>query len=185
MLNERLGIDEKDQHIIALLERNPGISQNEMAEIVKLSQPSVGMRIHKLRQKGILSTAVGMNFKKVKLYLAKVDISTTNTEKVLKSFDHCPFFLNGLIVSGTENLCLFFMSPDIVVLEGVVNYHVRAHPNVTGVKMEIVISPVKDFIFPVSLYEESTKDKKEFKEKCSHCPYRKALFSEDKEKTSG
>ncbi|MFH0979133.1 MAG: Lrp/AsnC family transcriptional regulator [Candidatus Woesearchaeota archaeon] len=178
MLNEKLGIDDKDQKIISMLEADSNSSQSEIAETVGLSQPSVGMRIHKLKQKGIISTIIGMNFRKVNLFLAKVDVTTTDTEKVIKSFDKCAFFLNGLIVSGTENLCLFFMSPDLVTLEGVINYHLRAHPNVTGVKMEIVINPVKDFVFPVNLCEQSIRDKKEFKEKCHNCPYRTTLYSE-------
>ncbi|MFH1510910.1 MAG: Lrp/AsnC family transcriptional regulator [Candidatus Woesearchaeota archaeon] len=176
MLNEKLGIDERDQKIITLLEEDPNISQSEIASRIKLSQPSVGMRIHKLRQKGILSRMVGMNFKKVGLFLAKVDVATTDTEKVIKSFDQCPFFLNGLIVTGTDNLCLFLMSPDMKVLEGIINHHLRAHPNVKNVKMDIVISPVKDLVFPVSLSATDPK-KKEFIEKCRVCPYRKKVFS--------
>lgn len=176
MLNEKLGIDERDQKIITLLEGNPDISQSEIAARIKLSQPSVAMRMHKLRQRGILSSVVGMNFKKVGLFLAKVDVATTNTEKVIRSFDQCPFFLNGLIVTGTDNLCLFLMSPDMKVLEGIINHHLRAHPSVKNVKMDIVISPVKDLVFPVSLSATDPK-KKEFIEKCRVCPYRKEVFS--------
>jgi len=178
MFNETLEIDDKDQVIMSILQANPDASQLEIAKSVGLSQPSVGMRVLKLKRKGIISTSVGMNFRKVKLFLAKVDVQSNDTEKVIKSFDRCPFFLNGMIVSGADNLCMFFMSPDMVVLEGVINYHLRQHPNIQNVKMEIVISPIKDFIFPVSLCEPNIKGKKEFKERCTHCPFRKALYSE-------
>lgn len=177
MLNQRLGIDEKDQIIVSLLQQNATISQNEIAEKVKLSQPSVGMRIHKLKQKGILTSQMGMNFKKVNLFLAKVDVAATNTDKVIESFSCCPFFLNGLVVTGTKNMCLFFMSPDMKILEGVINYHLRAHPNVIDVKMDMVITPVRDLIFPVSIIAEDPKNKKEFKQKCIHCPYKEVVYS--------
>jgi DNA-binding Lrp family transcriptional regulator len=175
MIREMLGIDERDQEIIMLIEENPNMSQNEIASKMGLSQPAVGIRLHKLRQKGILSSVVGMNFKKVKLFLAKVDVATNDTERVIKSFDQCPFFLNGLIVTGTDNLCLFFMSPDMTVLEGVINYHLRAHPSVKNVKMDIVISPAKDLVFPIKLCASEPKKKKEWKDKCAACPHRKVF----------
>jgi len=74
-MNSNIRLDEKDRQIITLFQKNPEISQSEIAEIIGLSQPSVGMRIKKLKDRGILSHIVGMNFKKVNLFLAKVEIS--------------------------------------------------------------------------------------------------------------
>jgi Lrp/AsnC family leucine-responsive transcriptional regulator len=175
MMNDKLGIDEKDSEILRLFQEDPTISQSAIASKIGISQPAVGMRMQKLRKKGVISSVIGMNFKKVGLFLAKVDVATNDTEKVIKSFDQCPFFLNGLIVSGTDNLCLFMMSPDMTVLEGVINYHLRAHPNVKNVKMDVVIAPVKDFVMPVSLCAAKPKNKTEFKDKCDKCPNRKVF----------
>jgi DNA-binding Lrp family transcriptional regulator len=178
MILDKLGLDERDRTILSLLQQDSTMSQSEIAKKIKLSQPSVGMRIQKLKERGILSSCLGMNFKDVKLFLAKVDVSATDTDKVLRSFEQCPFFLNGLVVSGTKNLCLFIAGPDMKVLEEVINYHVRSHPNVTDVKMDMVIKPAKDLVFPVAVQAKVPKGKKEFKEKCHSCPCREQVFCE-------
>lgn len=88
--------------------------------------------MHKLKQKGALAHVVGMNLKKVDLYMAKVDVIANNTSSVLDIFKDCPYFLNGLIVSGKHNLCLFFVGEDIATLEAIVDGHLRSNPLVRG-----------------------------------------------------
>lgn len=38
-------LDDKDREILALMSEDPDIPQDQIAEIIKLSQPSVAMRI--------------------------------------------------------------------------------------------------------------------------------------------
>jgi len=150
-MKEFLDLDKRDREILSLLERNPELSQNDIAEKLKISQPSVSARIHKLKQKGALSHVVGMNLKKVNLYMAKVDVIANNTSSVLDIFKDCPYFLNGLIVSGRYNLCLFFVGEDIATLEAIVDGHLRGNPLVKSAEVSIVIAPMKDLILPVKM----------------------------------
>jgi DNA-binding Lrp family transcriptional regulator len=150
-MSEKIEMDDKDRKIIALYEKNPEISQIDIAEHVGLSQPSVGARINKLKHSGILSTVVGMNFKKVGLNLAKVDVTTKNSIDIINMFKGCPYFLNGFIVSGRENLCLFFIAEDISTIEAIVDRHLRSDPSVMNVELGIIISPVSDLIMPVKM----------------------------------
>jgi Mn-dependent DtxR family transcriptional regulator len=55
-----------------------------IAEKLKISQPSVSARMHKLKQKGALAHVVGMNLTKVDLYMAKVDVTGSYNEKIWK-----------------------------------------------------------------------------------------------------
>lgn len=150
-MKEFLDLDKRDREILSLLEQNPELSQNDMAEKLRISQPSVSARIHKLKQKGALSHVVGMNLKKVALYMAKVDVIANNTSSVLELFKDCPYFLNGLIVSGKHNLCLFFVGEDIATLEAIVDGHLRSNPLVRGAEVSIVIAPMKDLVMPVKM----------------------------------
>lgn len=150
-MREFLDLDKRDREILSLLEQNPEMSQNDMAEKLKISQPSVSARIHKLKQKGALAHVVGMNLKKVNLYMAKVDVMAKNTSSVLDIFKDCPYFLNGLIVSGEHNLCLFFVGEDIATLEAIVDGHLRNNPIVSSAKVSIVITPLKDLILPLKM----------------------------------
>ena len=150
-MREFLDLDKRDREILSLLEKSPEMSQNDMAEILKISQPSVSARIHKLKQKGALAYVVGMNLKKVQLHMAKVDVTANNTSSLLDVFKDCPYFLNGLIVSGKHNLCLFFVSEDIATLEAIVDGHLRNNPLVKSAEVSIVITPLKDLIMPLRM----------------------------------
>ncbi len=150
-MKEFLDLDKRDREILSILEKDPEMSQSEMAEKLKISQPSVSARIYKLKKKGALSHVVGMNMKKVGLYMAKVDVIANNTSSVLDIFKDCPYFLNGLIVSGKHNLCLFFVGEDIATLEAIVDGHLRSNPLVRGAEVSIVIATMKDLVMPIKM----------------------------------
>ena len=150
-MKEFLDLDKRDREILSLLEQYPEMSQSDMAEKLKISQPSISARIHKLKKKGALSHIVGMNLKKVDLYMAKVDVVANNTSSVLDIFKDCPYFLNGLIVSGRNNLCLFFVGEDISTLEAIVDGHLRGNPLVKSAELSIVITTMKDFVMPIKM----------------------------------
>ena len=144
-------LDEKDRHIISLLVKNPEASQSYIATQVNLSQPSVGARIQRLKENGAVAFLVGMNYKRIGLHLAKVDITARNAGKVLKRMQGCPWFLNALIVSGTHNLCLLLVGEDISSLEALVENHVRHDPEVERAIFRVVTSTSNDMVIPVEL----------------------------------
>jgi Lrp/AsnC family leucine-responsive transcriptional regulator len=171
-MREYLDLDKRDREILSLLELNPEMSQNDMAEKLKISQPSVSARVHKLKQKGALSHVVGMNLKKVNLYMAKVDVIANNTSSVLEIFKDCPYFLNGLIVSGKHNLCLFFIGEDIATLEAIVDGHLRSNPLVKGAEVSIVITTMKDLVMPVKMsFDTSSTPPCGNGCNCKECPH--------------
>ena len=147
-------LDEKDRMIISLYASNPDISQDEIAHNISLSQPSVAIRIKKLREGGALEFQTGINPLKMGLYVAKVDISSTNPKEILTMFRDCPYFANGYSISGKNNLCLFFVSENISTLEAIVNGHIRPSKSVTDVDFNIVINTERDFIVPTILTPE-------------------------------
>ena len=164
--NEKLGLDDRDNTILSLVQTDPLISQEEIAKKIKLSQPSVGARIRKLREKGILFTVNGVNFKVADLVLGKIDLITTDTIGILDDFRDCPFFVNALVTSGKYNLCLFFTATDIKRLEGIVNCHLRNNPRVKEVEMNVVISTAKDFVLPLNIDYEN-KNQINCEQKCN------------------
>lgn len=135
-----------------------------------LSQPTVGARIGKLKQSGVISSAAGMNLMKVGLKLAKVDITTKNSIEVLGQFKSCPCFLNGFIVSGKENLCLFFIAEDISTIEAIIDKHIRSNPSVMDVDLGIIITTVNDLVLPVKLSVDKA-DKTPCGFDCKECEY--------------
>jgi DNA-binding Lrp family transcriptional regulator len=175
-------IDDKDRMIISLYSGNPDISQEEIAKTIKLSQPSVAIRIKKLKESGALEFQTGINPLKMGLYMAKVDISSTRPKDILDMFKNCPYFANGFSISGKNNLCLFFISENISTLEAIVNGHIRPNDSISEVDFNIVINTERDFIVPTILTPEITetppcgilnncKECQSFEEgKCMGCP---------------
>jgi DNA-binding Lrp family transcriptional regulator len=156
--------------IIALFESDPGIAQAEIAQQVGLSQPTVGARILKLRQSGVITSTVGMDLKKIGLNRAKVDLTTQDSNNIINHFIKCPYFMNGMIVSGQKNLLLFFAAEDIGTLEAVVDKHLRSNPAVSNVDLGIIISSVKDVIKPVKMTLEK-RDISPCGFNCLECQY--------------
>ena len=166
--HERLGLDERDDIIMSMLQSNPYISQDEIAKQIKLSQPSVGARLRKLKEKGILHTVNGINFRVVDLKLAKVDVKSTDTTAIIEEFKDCPFFINALVTSGKYNLCLFFMSTDLKRLEGIVNHHLRSNPLVKDIELNVVISTAKDLVLPTNI-DYDNKEQIDCTQHCRDC----------------
>lgn len=148
-------LDKKDLEIVSLYSQNPEISQEEVAEKLGVSQPSIAVRLRKLKATGFLSKQVGLDLFRAGLHLAKVDITTASTTKVLKMFEGCPYFLNGLITSGRNNLCLFFMAENIATLEAIVDNHLRAHKEVQSVDFNIVIGSAYSIIAPLRPFSKA------------------------------
>jgi DNA-binding Lrp family transcriptional regulator len=167
---ERADLDDKDRKIISIFEGNPEISQVEIAQQVGLSQPTVGARLQKLKQSGAIASSVGMDLKKIGLNLAKVDLTTKDSIDIINQFKNCPYFLNGMIVSGKENLSLFYAAEAIATIEAVVDRHLRSNPAVSNVDLGIIVSPVKEMIVPVKMAIEKL-DKAHCGFDCMECQY--------------
>jgi len=87
---------------------------------------------------------------KSRLYMAKVDVIANNTSSILDIFKDCPYFLNGLIVSGKHNLCLFFVGEDIAHSSN--SWRPSAEQSlVRGAEVSIVITTMKDLVMPIKM----------------------------------
>jgi DNA-binding Lrp family transcriptional regulator len=154
MISDKLKLDEIDRQIISLVQENPSLTHTEIATKINRSQPTVGMRIKKLEASGILVFQPGINFKKVDLHLATVEIKTKNPEDILAMARHCPFMLNAFRLSGEHNICILLASSKLQKLDNIVNYHFRNNPQIQNASMEVVIEIAKDFILPIDFNSE-------------------------------
>lgn len=154
MSRQGVKLDEKDKKIITLLHDNHEISQEEIAKTVNLSQPSVAIRIKKLKERGIIEHIIGVNLNKVGIYVAIVFVRTTNTNKILNMLRECPFFLNGFVMSGEKNLMLLLAGEDLASLESIIDERLRPDEDVQSADFNILISSIKDFITPIKLVEK-------------------------------
>lgn len=145
-------IDEVDKRIISLLLQNPEVSQSEIAEVLKTSQPAISTRISKLKNKGILSYSIGTDVKKAQLFLAKIDIITDDTEQILNFMDKCPLYFNAFLTSGRYNLTVLMIGENLRSITSCMN-HMRQNAAINklikDVEFNFVVASARNFIVPV------------------------------------
>ena len=154
MLKDKIGIDDKDALLLSTLMQDAQTSQQALANKLKISQPSVNARVRKLKEKGVLVEAAGLDAKAAGLALARVDCTCTDTEKLLGKLSHCSFFVNGFILSGKRNLSLFLLGEDLEKVEDIVNIYLRGNETVSDVEVTVVVQSTKSFICAVDLANE-------------------------------
>ncbi|MFX1479887.1 MAG: Lrp/AsnC family transcriptional regulator [Promethearchaeota archaeon] len=154
MISDKLKLDDIDRQIISLVQENPALTHTEIATKINRSQPTVGMRIKKLEKNGVLQFQPGINFKKVDLHLATVELKTKNPNEIIDMAKHCPFMLNAFKLSGEHNICILLASSKLQKLDNIVNYHFRNNPEIQHASMEVVIEIAKDFILPIDFDSE-------------------------------
>lgn len=156
MITEKLGIDKRDVEIINLYMQNPQLSQSEIAQTLKLSQPSINARIIKLKQKGILSFNSGMSYNNSNLVLVRIDFASKNPKETVDTLKNCTFFVNAFFTSGKTNISLFIACEDVKKAEEIINKHLRTNPNISEINMTVMISSEKEFLLNLDLTKEVT-----------------------------
>ena len=155
MISDKLKLDDIDRKIITLVQEDPNLTHTQIAEQIDRSQPTVGMRIKKLEKEGILQFQPGINFKKVDLFLATVELNTKRPTEILEMAKYCPFMLNAFRLSGAHNICILLASSKLDKLDNIVNYHFRSDPDVSSVSMNMITEIAKDFILPIDFESEN------------------------------
>jgi Lrp/AsnC family transcriptional regulator, leucine-responsive regulatory protein len=148
MIDSVLNIDEIDKNIIELIQQQPTLTHTEIAKKVNRSQPTIGMRIRKLENNGVLKFQAGINIRNLDLIFARVDLQTLDAEDILDLVRKCPYMLNAFRLSGTSNISIFMVSDKLGELDTIVNNHFRKNPNVIAVHIDIVSEMLKDFVLP-------------------------------------
>ncbi len=170
MISQKLKLDDIDRQIITLVQEDPNLTHTQIAERINRSQPTVGMRIKKLEKSGILQFQPGINFKKVELFLATVELNSSNPEEIMEMASCCPFMLNAFRLSGEHNICILLASSKLNKLDAIVNYHFRKNPEISSVSLEVVTDIAKDFILPIDFDSEHHEPNEEVGcgEKCKY-----------------
>jgi len=164
------GIDEIDKKILRSLSENPELSQVELSEGLKISQPAISARLHKLKETGVLAYSVGTDIKKSQLFLAKIDIVTTGTEDVISFFDKCPLYLNSFLTSGKYNLTVLLVGENMRSIMSCVDSHMRNNSLIKDMEFNLIVTPIRDFIVPIRpILEKKKTIPCETETDCSNC----------------
>lgn len=151
MISEKIGIDQIDCRIMELIQKAPNLTHTEIATHVNRSQPTVGMRIKKLENLGVLKYQAGINMKVADLCFARAELQTKNPKKVIEIVKRCPFMLNAFKLSGNANVSILMVGLSFKDIDHIINCHFRNDPNVIGVHIDIIADVVNDLVLPIDL----------------------------------
>lgn len=146
MASEIFNIDEIDRNIIQLIQEEPNLTHTEIAKKVNRSQPTIGMRIRKLEELGILKFQAGINIKTTDLFLARAEIQTLNPAGIIELVKKCPYMLNAFRLSGSSNISILMANPKLKHLDNIVNFHFRKNPDVLTVNIDVITEIIEDFV---------------------------------------
>ncbi|MFX1392574.1 MAG: Lrp/AsnC family transcriptional regulator [Promethearchaeota archaeon] len=149
MMSEVLKMDEIDRQIVQLIQEKPNLTHTEIATQVNRSQPTVGMRIRRLEELGVLQFQAGINLKAADIYFASVEIQTKLPEQIYEIVKTCPFMLNAFRVSGEFNVSVLITSFTLEDIDRIVNYHFRNKPEVKKLIINVITDVMTDFIVPI------------------------------------
>jgi DNA-binding Lrp family transcriptional regulator len=151
------GIDGRDRQIIMALEADPDTTQDDMAEVTKLSQPAVGTRIAKLQKAGVLGVRKGVNFKAVKgLNLVQVAIATADVAGLAKKLRECPTISLGFRIVSEASIVAYIGGNSLDEVEEIIDTCIRADERVKYVETIPVISYLKDLVIPFNFEADFT-----------------------------
>ncbi len=159
-MSEILKIDDIDKQIINLVQEQPNLTHTQIAQKVNRSQPTVGMRIRKLEEMGVLQFQAGINLKTADMYFSRVEIQTKSPEEIYEIVKKCPFMLNAFRVSGDFNVSILITSFALEDIEFIVNFHFRSNPEVKKVEITFITDVLENFIIPINF---------DFNCGCKHC----------------
>jgi len=177
MPDRKLKLDKIDLKLISLLQEDPNLTHTQIAELVNRSQPAIGARLKKLKNKGILRFQAGLNFKELDIQLAFVNLLVKNPKHIMKMVKYCPFMLNAFRLSGKYNLIILLANTKIKKIDKIVNHHFRTNSQIQEVSMEIITNITKDLVFPINVDSEILEPILEdgCDANCKYCKFKKIM----------
>ncbi|TXT53702.1 MAG: hypothetical protein BAJALOKI1v1_2310003 [Promethearchaeota archaeon] len=142
-------LDEVDRNIIKVVQAQPTITQTDIAKQVDRSQPTVGMRVERLRKMGLLQFQAGLNLRVADLFLTLLEIETNHAQEILKLVKTCPLMINAFRLSGSKNVGIILASKDMKYLDKMINHHFRNNPLVKSCLMNFITEILEDLVLPM------------------------------------
>lgn len=148
-LNGIFGIDDDDKRIVTYLQLDPEITHSSIGERIGKSQPAVGARITKMKDKKFLAVQKGVNFKLVdQFHIVQVSIAALNTQKIMERMAACPFTLTGFRTTGDASLVVYIAGHSLELIDEIIDFCIRSDDHVKEIETQIVLKYMHDLVLP-------------------------------------
>ena len=133
-------LDKTNRIIVRKLQENPELSQTELAKAVSMSQSSIALRLQKIFGSGLIRDPININYKKLGLSMARIDVTAKDAHAVLDWARRCPLCVNGSRTLDRTNLSLYFVSEDLESLNWIIDSHLRKIDGITDISCQMITS---------------------------------------------
>lgn len=148
MAKNDLDIDEVDREIIKTLMKNPYAKHVDIANAVDMSQPTVGLRLNKLKEKGLLQKKWGVNLNDIDGILVKIDASVIDAQRTKEEIKEVKGLVNAWRSTGESNLFVLYYGKNLREVDSFINRHLRKNGRV---KFDLLSECLTDMVVPMQL----------------------------------
>jgi len=151
LIENSLELDKKDMKILSILQTNPYITYTEIAKSLDMSQPSIGNRINRLKNRGLLKRVYGIDFRNTNLTLAQISIQTPDIRQLIKRINTDIGKLLIWTTTGKYNLNMIICGESIRDIGNMVNMLIKNEKDINLIKFEIIDNLLSQFILPLKV----------------------------------
>jgi DNA-binding Lrp family transcriptional regulator len=151
-------IDADDKRIMKFLQQDPEMTHTSIGHAIGKSQPAVGMRIQKLKDKHVFLCVKGVNFRLAeKFSMLQLSIVSLDVNRTLEKLRNCPDILAGFKVTGGKSIVAYIAGHSIEKLNSLIDTCIRKDPDICEVETTNIIREERDFILPYDFEFEPFK----------------------------
>jgi DNA-binding Lrp family transcriptional regulator len=141
-------MDEMDQKLLGILQKEGRISFRELAQQLDVSSQTISDRITKLKEKGVIKQfAVIVDQPKIGYpitFVVELDVELQNMEKIQNHLAEYPELYEVHVVTGEHDILALGMARDIMHMYDIIEEKISKIKGVKATKTSISLKRVKD-----------------------------------------
>ena len=145
----RIELDKTDRKILALLQKNGRMTNNELSQRINLSPSSSLRRVQRLEESRVISGYVALVLQEAVGRPTSIFVEVTlksQSEESLKAFEravpNCPDIMECYLMSGDADYLIRVVAADAQDYERIHNQHLTRLPNVARIRSSFALRAI-------------------------------------------
>ena len=122
------------------------MSQVKLAKMMKLTQPAISFRLHRLIEKGVIQdSGLEIDPTSIGFKMMKIEMQTEKGSNIIEKFRGCPALINSYVTEGRNGLCMIIAGESRDFCNCMVAEHLEKHPDISNVRTEVIVESTRGF----------------------------------------
>ncbi|MEM5801930.1 MAG: Lrp/AsnC family transcriptional regulator [Candidatus Aenigmatarchaeota archaeon] len=171
--------DDSSEILIHELIKDGRIKYTTLAKKLNVTPAAVKERVERLIEKKIIKISALLNPQKIYSLIASIGIEADAeaVSIIIRKIRNCPLVYNVIKTSGSHNLIIDMVAPDLSVIDHFINQQIRSEPGIKHVEVNIGNSLVIPEFLQLRLFHSNDPDyapcglRKNDETCCQSCPF--------------